>query len=57
MTFLILTYFVIGFITSYFVYDYFCKNYKESSEPSLTWEEYCSDNATIYNDEYAIIEF
>lgn len=42
MTFLILTYFIIGFITSYFVYDYFCKNYKESSEPGLTWEEYCS---------------
>lgn len=42
MTFLILTYFVIGFIASYFVYDYYCKDYKKRSrsEPGLTWEEY-----------------
>lgn len=34
--------------------------YKSEFEPNETyetWEEYCSDNAVIYNDEYAIIEF
>ena len=40
---IILIYFVIGFVSGLFVYDYYCKDFKKSyehKELKLSWEEY-----------------
>ena len=38
---IILTYFIIGFVISLFIYDYHCKDFKKKNrEFKLTWEEY-----------------
>ena len=40
---IILTYFIIGFVTGLFIYDYYCKDFKKSYEHKalkVTWEEY-----------------
>lgn len=40
---IILTYFIIGFIVSLFIYDYYCKDFNKKNENrkvKLTWEEY-----------------
>ena len=40
---IILTYFIIGFGTSLFIYDYYCKDFNKKNKNrqfKLTWEEY-----------------
>ena len=38
---IILTYFIIGFVTGLFIYDYYCKDFnKKNKQVKLTWEEY-----------------
>ena len=40
---IILTYFIIGFVVSLFVYDYYCKDFNKENKNrqfKLTWEEY-----------------
>ena len=40
---IILTYFIIGFVTGLFIYDYYCKDFNKINKNiqfKLTWEEY-----------------
>ena len=55
---IILTYFIIGFVTGLFIYDYYCKDFNKinrNRQYKVTWEEYSNKEGPGFCMAFALV--